>query len=179
MTVYYFLLGLLVLAVSAVLVKAARKPDYFRIERSLQIEAPAERIFAEVNDLACWTNWSPWEKKDPAMKREMSAFTAGPGATYEWWGNKQVGHGRMTIVDTMPPERIRIALHFIDPFEARNEATFTFTSAGSGTQVNWAMTGKNNFMGKVMCLFFDMESMVGPDFEAGLKALKANAERGI
>jgi hypothetical protein len=32
------------------------------------------------------------------------------------------------------------------------------------------------FMSKVMCLFFDMDRMVGKDFEQGLSDLKATAE---
>lgn len=176
MIILYILLGLVALAVVIIIVLASGKPDAFRIERNRLINAPAERIFAEVVDLARWANWSPWEKKDPAMRREMSAVTAGPGATYEWWGNKDVGHGKMTVLEATPHARIRIDLQFISPFEAHNEAAFTFTAEGTATRVNWAMTGKSNFIGKVMCLFFDMEKMVGPDFEAGLDALKARTE---
>lgn len=177
MTIVYILLGLLALAIVVILALAASKPADFRIERNRLIEAPAERIFAEVADLGRWANWSPWEKKDPNMKREMSAVTAGQGATYEWWGNKDVGHGKMTVLEATPHSRVRIGLHFIDPFEAQNEAEFTFTSEGGATRVNWAMTGKSNLMGRVMCLFMDMEKMVGPDFEAGLNSLKTNAEK--
>lgn len=177
MTFVYGLLGLAALAILVVIVLAAGKPAAFRIERNRLIDAPAERIFAEIADLARWAHWSPWEKKDPAMKREMSAVTAGPGATYEWWGNKHVGHGKMTVLEATPHSRIRIELHFISPFEAHHEAEFTLVQQDGSTRVNWAMTGRNNFIGMVMCLFFDMEKMVGPDFEAGLSALKANTEK--
>jgi hypothetical protein len=34
-----------------------------------------------------------------------------------------------------------------------------------------------NPVGKVMCLFLNMDKMVGKDFEDGLKSLKALAER--
>lgn len=54
----------LVLAVAAVLLYAATKPDRFRIERSAVIKAPPERIYGQVQDFKAWTAWSPWEGID-------------------------------------------------------------------------------------------------------------------
>ena len=177
MTIVYALLGILALAALVLIVVAMGRPDSFRIERQCVINAPASRIFAELNDFSRWPGWSPWEKKDPAMKRQLSANTAGEGATYEWWGNKDVGHGRMTITESTPDTRLLIQLHFITPFEAQNVTEFTLVPEGGGMRLTWSMTGKSNFIAKVMCLFFDMEKMVGPDFEAGLMKLKATAEQ--
>jgi hypothetical protein len=39
------------------------------------------------------------------------------------------------------------------------------------------MHGPMNVVGKVMCLFLNMDKMVGTDFEQGLRNLKAIAER--
>lgn len=93
---------LIVLAVIAVvvitlLIYASTRPDSFRVQRSITIKAPAERIFPEIDDLRVQQSWSPWEAKDPAMKRSYSGEQRGKGAKYEWEGNKQVGHGRMEI----------------------------------------------------------------------------------
>ncbi|MEO7328593.1 MAG: polyketide cyclase, partial [Minicystis sp.] len=75
------------------------------------------------------------------------------------------------------PEKITILLEFIKPFAATNVTTFTFTGSGGETKVVWAMDGENNFMGKAYSLFVDTEKMVGPDFEKGLAAMRAAAER--
>lgn len=166
-----------VLAIVAVLALAVMKPDTFRLERKATIKAPPEKLFAILNDFRQWSQWSPWEKKDPAMKRNFGAVTAGKGATYGWEGNKEVGQGSMEITDAAAPSRLTIALNFIKPFEASNTVNFVLTPGADGTEVAWSMAGQNNFMSKVMQVFVSMDKMVGPDFEAGLANLKAAAEK--
>jgi hypothetical protein len=117
-------------------------------------------------------DWSPWEKLDPGMKRTHSGEAKGKGAVYAWEGNKNVGSGRMEILDVKPGAAINIQLDFFAPWKARNTTIFTLTPEGGGTKLHWAMHGRNDFMGKVFCLFMDMDKMVGKDFEKGLDALK-------
>jgi len=167
---------LVAVGVAAVLVLAARKPDIFRVERSAGIAAPPETVFALIADFRRWTDWSPWETKDPAMTRTYGAVTAGEGAEYAWEGNKQVGKGRMRIIEATAPSRIVLALDFERPFEAHNTVEFTLVPDGPGTHVSWAMRGPTPFFGKVMHVFMDMDRMVGGDFEAGFAKLKALAE---
>lgn len=161
-----------VILIGLLIAIAASRPNEFRIERRLVIPAAAEAIFPLVNDLAAWRGWSPWEKKDPAMQRTYSTQTAGNGAQYEWLGNREVGQGRMTVIESRPAERVRIRMDFLAPFRITHEAEFVFTRTGDGTEVVWAMTGKHPFIGKVMCLFFNPDNMIGKDFEAGLAALQ-------
>ena len=40
----------------------------------------------------------------------------------------------------------------------------------------WSMFGKQNFIGKAMCLFTSMEQTLGPDVEKGLAQLKQVSE---
>jgi uncharacterized protein YndB with AHSA1/START domain len=167
----------LVLAVGAVLIYAATKPDTFRIQRAMGIKAPPEKIFALLNDFRRWTAWSPWEKLDPELKRTYSGAPSGPGAVYAWEGSRKVGAGRMEIIDAPPPSRVAIKLDFLRPFEAHNMAEFTLEPRGESTIVTWAMQGQNVFVGKVMSVFVDMDRMVGKDFETGLANLKAAAEQ--
>jgi uncharacterized protein YndB with AHSA1/START domain len=164
-------------AVAAVLGYASTRPDTFRIERAATIQAPPDRIFPLINDFRNWTRWSPWEKMDPALKRTYSGAPSGPGAVYEWEGNKKVGKGRMEIVDAPPPSRVTIKLDFLKPFEAHNTADFTLTSQGGSTLVTWAMHGPNIFLSKVMGMFVNMDRMIGKDFETGLANLKTAAEQ--
>lgn len=163
--------------IAGILILAAMKPDTFRIERKATIKAPPEKIFGILNDFKQWSVWSPWEKKDPAMKRNFGAVTAGKGETYTWEGNKEVGQGGMEITDATPPNKLTIALNFIKPFEASNTVNFALTPAADGTEVAWSMEGKCNFISKIMQVFVSMDKMVGPDFEAGLANLKAAAEK--
>jgi len=168
-------------AVVVFLVVVALQPSDFRIERSATMRAPAAAAFAQVNDFQNWRAWSPWEKIDPALKRTYEGPKAGTGASYAWVGNKDVGEGRMTITESRPGELVRIRLEFFKPFAAVNAAEFTFKpSAGGkneGTAVTWTMTGRNNFLSKAICLFVNMDSMVGGMFEQGLAQMKTVVER--
>jgi hypothetical protein len=161
----------LVLILVGLAVFVATRPAEFRIVRSRTVAAPPDVVHAYVNDLHKWPEWSPWEKLDPAMKREYSGAPAGPGAAYHWSGNDDVGEGRMTITDSRPPQSVTIRLEFLKPFAATNTTQFDFAPSGSGTNVTWAMTGHNNFMAKAFSAFMDMDEMVGADFEKGLAGL--------
>jgi carbon monoxide dehydrogenase subunit G len=167
---------LVVLAVVVVLVLASRKPDHFRVQRSASIDAPPERIFPLINDFHRWGAWSPYEHKDPDMKRTFSGAGSGPGSIYEWAGNSTIGSGRMEIVESSAPSKVAIRLDFLKPFEAHNLATFTMEPAGGATNVTWTMDGPTPFVGKILHVFINMDRMVGTDFEAGLANLKTAAE---
>ena len=167
----------LVVVVAAILAFAATRPDSFRIERAASIKAPPDRIFPFINDLHAHAAWSPWERKDPAMKRNHSGAPSGKGAVYAWDGNKNVGEGRMEIIDAASPAKVVIKLDFLRPFEAHNTAEFTLAPKGETTDVTWAIHGPNLFVGKVMGLFINMDRMIGRDFETGLANLKSIAER--
>lgn len=161
--------------VAGVLILAATRPDTFRVQRAATINAPPERVFALINDFSRWSAWSPWERKDPAMKRSFGA-THGKGATYAWEGNHEVGQGSMEIAESVPPSRVAIRLDFVKPFEAHNLVEFTLEPRGDATAVSWSMQGHTPYFAKIIHLFFDMDRMVGRDFEAGLARLKAAAE---
>ena len=175
--IIFIILGLIVVAIVALLIFAATKPDTFRLQRSASIKAPPERIFPLINDFRSWGSWSPWEKMDPNLKRTYSGPANGAGAVYEWEGNKKVGKGRMEITQASPPSKVAIKLDFLKPFEAHNTAEFTLEPDGDGTNVTWAMIGQQPFLFKVMTVFMNMDKMIGKDFEAGLANLKAQTEK--
>ena len=168
----------LAVIVVALLGFAATKPDTFHISRAVSIKAAPETIFAHINDFRSWGAWSPWEKLDPALQRTYSGAAIGAGATYEWKGNSDVGAGRMEILESSPSSKLNIKLAFTEPFEAHNTAEFTLTPEGDATKITWAMHGPNQFLGKVMSIFVDMDNMIGKDFETGLTNLKTIAEAG-
>jgi len=153
----------------------ASRPSAFHVERSIDVAAPPERVAAHVNDFHAWTAWSPYEKKDPGMKRTYSGAPSGRGASYAWQGNAEVGEGRMTIERTSATET-RLRLEFLKPFATTNAVTYTFTPAAGGTRVTWGMDGEAGFVTKAFHLFFDMDALVGKDFEQGLAALKTASE---
>lgn len=163
------LFSLVVLVAIAVVVIAAR-PSAFAVERSAEIEAPADVVFGLVNDLHNWPSWSPWDKLDPDQTRTFEGAEAGKGATFSWKGNDKVGEGRMTIDDSRVNEHVALTLEFLKPWKSTNKVTFAL-AGGEKTKIVWRMEGAYDFFGKAMSLFMDMDSMVGKDFEAGLASL--------
>lgn len=167
----------LAIAIAVVLILAATKPNTLRVQRATSIKAPADKIFPLINDFHQWVTWSPYENKDPAMKRSYSGAESGKGAVYAWDGNNNVGSGRMEILETAVPAKIVIKLDFFKPFEGHNTAEFTMLPQGDVTNLTWTMTGPAVFMSKVMQVFMNLDNMIGRDFEVGLANLKKITEK--
>ena len=158
------------------LIVIVTRPDTYHVERSTTISATPEVVYGHVADFHKWDAWSPWEKLDPQMKKTYEGTPGTVGASYTWSGNDDVGAGKMTILALEPNKRISINLQFIKPFESNPKNGFAFEGAGKETKVTWSMEGTNNFVGKAMSLFMDMDKMIGKDFEKGLADLKKVTE---
>jgi uncharacterized protein YndB with AHSA1/START domain len=170
-----------ILIAAAVLIAAflgfiATRPNHFRLERRTTIQAPAQTIYALIEDFHRWQSWSPYETKDPDMERIFAGPERGVGALYGWKGDKNVGEGRMEILEAVPNQRVLIKLDFFKPFKASNQADFTLTDIGAGVTVTWAMSGPVPYFFRIFHLICDMEKMVGKDFEAGLAKMKLVVE---
>ncbi len=155
---------------------AALQPGEFTLSRSILVHASPENCYRLVENFHRWISWSPWESLDPDMVRTYEGPASGAGALYRWSGKKKVGAGTMTLYQCQPPEKLSIQLDFLRPMKATNQIEFTFQSEGWDTRVTWTMRGRKNFFVKALHLVFNMEKMVGPDFEKGLAQLKAAAE---
>ena len=172
------ILAAIVLAVAGVAAYAAvTQPDEFRVSRSLAISAPPEKIYSIVSDFRRSGEWSPYEKLDPDMKRTLSGAEQGKGAVYEWDGDSNAGAGRMEITQADPGRLVQLKLDFKRPFEASNTVEYRLEAKGNATQVSWDMFGPMPFISKVMCVFVDIDKMIGQDFEVGLANLKTLAEK--
>lgn len=179
MTPMYIVLGIgasMIAAVIVVLLIAMTKPNQFRVERSIEIAAPAEKIFPFFEDLRAQRHWSPWDQKDPNMKRTYSGPEKGVGAVYEWDGNREIGAGRQEITSVKPYSKIDVMMDFFRPMKAKNHIEYILQPAGAGTRVTWAIHGPMLFMSKIMSVFMSFEKMIGTEFEKGLVQLKALAE---
>jgi hypothetical protein len=147
------------------------------VQRATSIKAPADRIFPLINDFRQWRSWSPYENKDPAMKRTYDGADSGKGAVYAWDGNNNVGSGRMEILEASVPSKIVIKLDFFKPFEGHNTAEFTILPQGDAIMLTWTMSGPAVFMSRLMQVFINLDHMIGRDFEAGLANLKKLTEK--
>lgn len=171
------LLAIVLVLVVAILLYATTRPSTLVVARETVIQAPPEKIFPLINDFHQWSEWSPWDKLDPAMQKTYSGPDKGKGAGYTWQGNNKVGEGSMEIMDSAPSSRVTIKLDFIKPFEGHDITEFTLEPDGDSTTVKWTMEGPNSYRSKVMGLFVNMDKLIGGDFEIGLANLKAASEK--
>lgn len=165
---------LLVVAVFASVV--AMQPNQFKVTRSTTMAAPREKVFEQVNDFHKWDAWSPWIELDPDAKITFDGPSSGKGAKFSWDGNDNMGAGSMTILESRPPEVINMELAFTRPMQDAALVEFTCQPAADGTVVTWTMSGEQNFMEKAVCMFMNMDKMVGGSFEEGLASIKQIAE---
>lgn len=176
MTIVIPLLGIALAVLAAYI---ASRPTEFGISRSIEIAAPPSVVFPLINDLHAWDGWSPWAKLDPKATSSFSGTDVGPGSSFAWDGNNQVGKGRMTIANSKPNDHVELRLDFEKPMRATNVARFVLQPTAHGTRVTWTMTGNNNFAAKAVNLVIDCDKMVGGMFDKGLASLKQVAEASV
>lgn len=165
----------LAVAVAIFVIAVSMQPEDFKITRSTEIAAPPAKVYAVVNDIRRWNDWSPWSKLDPGMQTVYEGPATGVGASQSWAGEKS-GTGKMTMTQSLPAKLVAFRLDFLKPMESTADVEFNFAPEGKGTQVSWTMSGKNGFISKAFCMFMSMDKMIGPDFEKGLASLKAMVE---
>jgi hypothetical protein len=169
--------GVIAIGVIGVLAYAATLPDAFRVERSVSIKAPPERIFPLINNLKTMNEWNPFAKQDPTMRLKYSGPASGKGAANDWDSDGRAGQGRLEITESVPSSQITMRLDMIKPMEGHNIIVFALKPQVDGTDVSWAMSGTYAYIAKVICVFVSMDRMIGGAFEKGLADLKAMAEK--
>jgi hypothetical protein len=165
-------------ALALLLIYAATRPDTFRVERSTTVKAPPEKLLPLIADLHAFNRWNPFNKKDPAIQGDYQGPASGPGAVYNFAGNSDVGSGRVSVTG-VSADRVAMRLEMTAPMATDNAVEFKLQpEAGGATRVTWAMQGPSPFIAKLVGVVFNMDRMVGTDFEAGLASLKTLAETG-
>ncbi len=172
-TALYILSGLLALVILLHLLG----PKSYDVFRTVEIARPPSEVFNYLKYLKNMDDWSPWAKKDPNMKKEFTGIDGEVGAVSYWLGNKEVGEGEQEIKKIIGASRIESELRFLKPFKSTSDCYLDIKDNGTGnTTVKWGFSGSNKFPMTIMSLFKSMDNMVGPDFEEGMKSLKAKLE---
>jgi uncharacterized protein YndB with AHSA1/START domain len=157
-------------------------PAQYRVVRTTTINAPASVVFAQIADFNQWPHWSPWAKLDAGAKMSVVGKAAAVGHRQEWNG-AEAGVGSQTIVEVKPNSLLRTQLNFTAPFAAAPTSEFLLTAVdgGSKTLVEWDLRDTNALATRIfMTLFFvNMESMLGEEYEAGLRDLKRLCEERV
>ena len=165
----------LVVAIAVFIALGFLLPDRAVVERSIVIDAPADRVYAFVSNLRNFNSWSPWAKIDPTARYAFEGPEVGPGQRMKWTStNDKVGSGSQEITELMPGEGVKLALNFGAMGQA--DAWYALKGEGQQTHFTWGFAsdlGMNPVM-RWMGLMFDR--WIGPDFSQGLQALKTRME---
>jgi hypothetical protein len=167
-----FLLFLLILIV-LVLIVAIFLPAKVYVEESVLVNAPAELIFRQVNNLKSWESWSPFQKEDTAMTSTYEGPEAGVGAVQKWKSEVN-GDGSMTITESIKDSLIKMKLDFAK--QGVPTSDWKFEKQGMATKVTWNvdMERLGYPMGRIFGLF--MPKMMHKSFKDGLENLKKLCE---
>ena len=169
-----YLFGIIILIV----VVGLLLPSKTHVERTIMIDAPQELIFSYVNSFSRFNNWSPWAQRDPNTTFEISGPESGVGNEMRWSSEHQeVGSGSQKIIASEPYQLVRVFLDF--GAKGQSEASYRLSQLDSSIQVTWSLDMDHGWdlLGRIFGLM--MDSMVGPDYEAGLRNLKQVAEADV
>jgi hypothetical protein len=155
---------------------ALQDPNYV-ITREVKINAPAEKIWPYLNNSKLAEKWAPWLEVDPSAKMNYSGPSEGVGSKASWESQGQLGTGSATITESIPNQKVSTQLEYVKPYEMKQYSEYLLASNGSETTVTWKVAGKNNFMGRLVGVFMNIDKMVGGMFEKGLANLKNLAEK--
>jgi len=167
----------LALAVLAIVGFAALQPADYTISREITINAPAEKIYPYLNNSKLAEQWGPWPEVDPNAKMTYSGPDAGPGSKASWDSSGQLGTGSATISESVPNQKVVIQLEYSKPMGMTQLSEYLVRSSGNQSVVTWKVSGKNTLPGRIMCIFINMDKMVGGMFEKGLSNLKTLVEK--
>jgi hypothetical protein len=165
--------------IGLVLITAIFVKKDMHAEREIKINKSKAEVYGYIKYLKNQNTYSKWATMDPNMKTDFRGTDATVGFVSAWESAKDdVGKGEQEIKAIKEGERIDYELRFMEPMESKAAAYMITEAAGeTQTKVKWGFNGRVNYPFNIMCLFMDMEKMVGDDFETGLQRLKTNLEK--
>lgn len=174
--VFMILVGLLVIAIISVCLYAALLPSQYTISRSLVVRATPEKIFPWINDTRKSNEWMPWAESDPQLQMNYIGPVEGVGAISSWKSEGRMGTGQAEVVESVLNTSVTTKLSYTKPMMMTQMAIISLMPKGDGTEISWSVKGENNFIGRVFCVFMNMDKMVGDEFLKGLQNLKLKVE---
>jgi len=173
MIILYTILAIIAL----VLVIAAFIGTAWTIERSIDINAPAGKVWNQVGTLRALNSWNPWSSKDPNVKLTFKGQDGAVGSSYDWDStNKNVGAGTQTLLSTDAPRELQTRVDFLRPFKGTGNAWLKLNEANGKTTVSWGMASSTPYPMNIIKLFGVIEKNMDEAFTEGLGELKRRSE---
>jgi uncharacterized protein YndB with AHSA1/START domain len=169
--IVFFLVGITVIFYGG----AYMLPGEARVERSIDIAAPPERVFAIAGDLRHLPEWTPWVDMDPRTSFSFAGPEQGVGQTMRWAsGNPMVGSGTLKVTLSEPNTRVATQSDYAG--FGTSTASLTFLPQGSGTRVTW--TFQSRLPGVIdRWAGLGIDGSVGAEYKKGLPKFKALVEK--
>lgn len=166
----------IIVAILAVLltVMFAIGKDY-HFEKSITINAPAEKVYQNISSMRSFNSWNPWMKLDPNMKIDYSGNSGQLGDQYCWDGNDDAGAGCHIITALVPNQKQSTKMLFSRPFESDATSIIILTPQGSTTKVTWDMDCELDYPMNLMSIF--MDGQMDKSYGSGLETLKQLSEK--
>lgn len=167
--------GIFIALILILSVGAMALPKEIDMKRQISINAPAELVFSQVNDLRAFSTWSPWADDDPSLSNTFGPIEIGEGASMSWTSDK-MGSGVMTITSASPHDHIDVNLDFGEMGDAKSY--WNFSENSDVTEATWGMRTEidEGFFSGWIALF--VKTATASAYEEGLEKLKSRVEAG-
>ncbi|MEX1000972.1 MAG: SRPBCC family protein [Crocinitomicaceae bacterium] len=165
----------LVIFIALYVIVALFAPSDYRVERSKDMAASPEVVYDQIAYFENWQLWSPWKEKDSTLLNTLTGEDGTVGAKQSWVGDPELsGEGSMTMTELVEGQKIAYELYFKD-MDMTSHGAFIIEPTDEATTVSWFDEGDIPFLFRPMALFYNMDEMMGPDFERGLEKLDSIA----
>lgn len=147
----------------------------YHFEKSIIINAPAEKVYQHTNSMKAINEWNPWMKLDPNAQQSYTGTSGQVGDFFAWKGNDKAGQGEEKITELVPNKNTGFEIHFIKPFESKATGNITLEPQGNSTKTTWSFDTEMDYPMNLMKIMMDSE--MDKSFDEGLSTLKALAEK--
>ena len=173
---FKILLGVVLFVVAFFLIAGLFMPKDIVVSRSAFMNAPKDAVFNQMVHFKNWTNWSPWYKMDTNVKMTYSGNDGTAGSAYHWVGEeKKTGEGDMKNL-AVNGTQMDFEVIFSKPNKGEAKGTLKAEDSATGTKATWTFSMHMSYPLNAMCLFMNMDKMLGSDFEKGLGNMKSYLE---
>lgn len=149
-------------------------PSHVTVTRSQSISAPESAVFPYLNNLHEFSEWSPWQMRDPQLKVSYGGPQLGKGAQVTWASEKpSVGTGSMEILESQPNRNIDLAVNYNG---LEGSGSYEVVPAGSGSKVTWNFVYESGSSPLKRWKALMLDGFVGAEYSAGLERLKQKVE---
>ena len=146
------------------------------VTRSVMIHAAAPLVYEHASSLQRMEEWNPWNKKDAHIKLTYSGERGEVGQNGTWAGNEEVGSGKRSISAMVQDERVDLDVTILEPYEQMAELELRLNVMADSTNATWTFISENDFFKRIYLVFNDIDTLIGPDLQEGLKQLRSLAE---